>query len=94
MVRPAAKEAKQQFTVMLKPSVVQELDRMAEKAGLTRSQFMGNLIELGLDQVRIMETTGVFKVAVISRDLMAAFMKKVYSGKVALDKKGDLKIEE
>lgn len=94
MVRPMVKEAKQQYTVMLKPSVVKELDRMAEKAGLTRSQFMGNLIELGMDQARVMELTGVFKMAVLSRDLMEAFMKKVYSGKVVLGEEGELKIQE
>ena len=53
MARPAVKEPKQQYTVMLKPSTVKEIDSFAEKFGLTRSQLMGNLMETALDESNV-----------------------------------------
>ena len=47
MGRPPVKEAKQQYTVMAKPSMIKEIDRYAEKYNLTRSQLMANLMEAG-----------------------------------------------
>jgi hypothetical protein len=94
MGRREVKEAKKQYTLMLRPSVVDEIDRLAGKADLTRSQLMSNFIELALDQAKIMEKTGIFSVAVLSRDLMTKFMEKVFSGKVSLDNKGELEIKQ
>ena len=61
MARPTVKEPKQQYTVMLKPSVVKEIDKLAEKADLSRSQLMGNLIEMGLDDAKILDKMGLLK---------------------------------
>ena len=61
MGRPPVKEAKQQFTIMLKPSVVKEIDRIAERLGLTRSQLMGNYIEFGMEETKGMERVGIIK---------------------------------
>jgi len=51
MVRPKEKEPKRQFSVMLKPSFVDEIDEFAEKYDLTRSQLMANLMAVGLDEL-------------------------------------------
>ena len=59
MGRPKVKEAKQQYTIMLKPSVVKEIDRIAERIGLTRSQLMGNYIEFGMEEAQGMERLGI-----------------------------------
>lgn len=61
MGRPPVKEAKQQYTIMLKPSVVKEIDRIAERIGLTRSQLMGNYIEFGMEESQGMERVGIIK---------------------------------
>jgi predicted DNA-binding protein len=61
MGRPPVKEAKQQYTIMLKPSVVKEIDRIAERIGLTRSQLMGNFIEFGMEETQGMERFGIIK---------------------------------
>ena len=58
MARPKVNEPKQQFTVMLKPSVVKEIDKYAEKAELSRSHLMANLIEMGLDDARVLDKMG------------------------------------
>ena len=61
MGRPPVKEAKQQYTIMLKPSVVKEIDRIAERIGLTRSQLMGNYIEFGMEETQGLERIGIVK---------------------------------
>lgn len=61
MGRPPVKEAKQQYTIMLKPSIVKEIDRIAEKVGLTRSQLMCNYIEFGMEESKGMERVGIIK---------------------------------
>lgn len=58
MARPKVNEPKQQFTIMLKPSVIKEIDKLAEKIDLSRSQFMANLIEMGLDDAKILDKMG------------------------------------
>ena len=58
MGRPKVKEPKQQFTVMLRPSVVKEIDKFAVKAELSRSQLMANLIDMGLDDAKILDKMG------------------------------------
>ena len=46
---------------MLRPSFVKEIDKMAEKAELSRSQFMANLIEMGFDDAKILDKMGLIK---------------------------------
>jgi metal-responsive CopG/Arc/MetJ family transcriptional regulator len=94
MRKEQKKENKQQFTIMLQPSIIKELDRLAEKAGLTRSQFVGNMIGIGLDEAKAMDRWGIFKMAVISRDMMEKFYEKIFSGKARLNKDGELEIQE
>jgi len=94
MARPAVKEPKQQYTVMLKPSTVKEIDRFAEKFGLTRSQFMHNLMETALDETKVLDKAGLFKAAIIGERLMRKFKEAVFTGKVSLDKDGEIEIKK
>ena len=79
MARPKIKEPKQQFTVMLKPSIVKEIDRLAEKADLSRSQFMANLIEMGLDDAKMLDKLG-FISAIKSGRKVIEQLKKSFMG--------------
>ena len=90
MTRPKSKEAKQQYTVMLKPSIVEEIDRIAERIGLTRSQLLGNMLEIGLEEARAMEKLGILNTVVIMRKIKEA----VFGGKVSIDEKGELEIKK
>jgi len=56
--RPKAKEPKQQYTVMLRPSFVKEIDKLAEKADMSRSELMGNLMGMGFDDAKILDKMG------------------------------------
>ena len=62
MARPKSKEPKQQYTVMLKPSIVKDIDRIADKLEISRSQLMANLIDSGLDDARILDKLGVLAI--------------------------------
>lgn len=69
MGRPPVKEPKQQYTIMLRPSVVKEIDRIAEKIGLTRSQLMGNYIDFGMEETQGMERVGIIKAVSVYRKM-------------------------
>lgn len=94
MVRPKVKETKQQFTVMLKPSTVKEIDKLAEKLEMSRSQFMANLIETGLDDAKTLDKVGMLSLFRAGGKLAAKLKNKFLSGKAKVDDSGDLKIEE
>ena len=61
MPRPKLKEAKKQYTIMLRPSMVTEIDQLAKKLNLTRSQLMGNLVEIGMEESKVFDNLGLFK---------------------------------
>jgi len=75
MARPKISEPKQQFTVMLKPSIVKEIDRLSEKAEVSRSQFMANLIEMGLDDARALDKMGLIKAVKAGRKIVNSLIK-------------------
>ena len=73
MVRPKAQEPKKQFTIMLKPTTVQEIDRLAKKVDLSRSQFMANLIEIGLDDAKLFDRSGFLYLVKMGKRAMELF---------------------
>lgn len=75
MARPKAKEPKQQFTVMLKPSIVKEIDKLADKIEISRSQLMANLIEIGLDNARVLNAIGMVDIIKIGGKVAAKLMR-------------------
>jgi len=89
MGRPKSKEAKQQYTVMLKPSLVKEIDKMADELGFTRSQFMGNLIDAGFGEAKVMNDSGFVKLYLLGDKMATKIKKAFYSGDL-----GFLKEEE
>ncbi len=94
MVRPKEKEPKHQFSVMLKPSTVDEIDKFADKYNLTRSQLMANLMETGLDEMRTLDKIGIVPLVYQGSNLMKKFKEKLFSGKVSLTEEGDIKINK
>ena len=94
MVRPRTKEPKHQFSVMLKPSVVDEIDKFAEKYNLTRSQLMANLMEVGLDELRALDRMGIVQTISMGSNIMKKFKDALLNGKVSLDEKGEIEIKK
>lgn len=76
MARPKIKEAKKQYTVMLKPSMADEIDKLASKVDLTRSHLMENLIAMGLDDAKLLESSGVLWIVKAGRKAYQYFKHK------------------
>ena len=94
MIMPKAKELKHPVSVTLKPSKVEEIDKYAEKYNLTRSQLMGNLLEAGLDELRVMDKIGIVPIVYQGSNIMKKFKEKLFNGKVLIDQKGDIQIKK
>ena len=94
MVRPKEKEPKHQFSVMLKPSVVDEIDIYADKYNLTRSQLMANIMEEGLDELRTLDKMGILYLVYHGSNLMTKFKEALFNGQVSLNDKGDIIIKK
>lgn len=56
---------------------IDRLDRMAAKGGLTRSQFLRNLVVVGLEETETLERFGMVRAAITVRDICGWMMSKV-----------------
>ena len=61
MARPKLDEPKTQYTVMLRKSTVKDIDRIAGQFGVSRSQFIANLVEGCLADLLKFERLGAVK---------------------------------
>ena len=55
-------EGKKQYTVMIRPSVSEEYEKLAGKMFMTRSQLMANALEIALDDIHMLEALVVVRV--------------------------------
>ena len=56
---PAEKGDKQAVTIWIKKDLVEKLDQFAEKGDLTRSKLISNLVEVGVEELTIMNKVGL-----------------------------------
>jgi metal-responsive CopG/Arc/MetJ family transcriptional regulator len=95
MGRPRAEEPKQQYTVMLKPSVIEEIDRLrAIRGRKTRSEMMSGLIEIGIEELQELDKMGLLRAAAIGDRVWKKLKEALRSGDIRLDKEGDLEIRK
>jgi metal-responsive CopG/Arc/MetJ family transcriptional regulator len=95
MGRPKIDEPKQQYTVMLRPSVVKEIDRLREIRGrFSRSEMLSNLIELGLEDIQSLDRLGLIQAVAIGDKVYKKLKEALMSGDIRVDKKGDLEIRK
>lgn len=76
MARPKKDEKKIQYTVMIEPSVIEEIKALAEKADLPAGTFARNLLMLGLDDARLFDKAGILKLIGTSRKQMEKIKKR------------------
>jgi len=62
MKKKVVAETKKQYTVMIRPSVAEEYEKLAGKLIMTRSQLMANALEIALDDIHMLEALGVVRV--------------------------------
>lgn len=95
MVRPKIDDAKQQYTVMLRPSLVKEIDRIAAIRGRrTRSELIANLIEMGLEEMQAMDRLGLIKAVALGDRVWKKLKDAMRRGDIIENKDGKLKFRE
>ena len=77
MARPKKNVIKKSYSVMLEPDIVKKIDILAKKAGLTRSNFMRNLLITGLDDAKLFDRFGLISLFAGGRDTINKFKKKI-----------------
>jgi hypothetical protein len=93
MGRPKIEEPKQQYTVMLRPSVVKEVDRLrAIRGRFSRIEMLSNLIELGIEELQSLDRLGLIKAVAVGDKVLAKLKDALLGGDIRLDKEGDLEI--
>jgi len=95
MGRPKVEEPKRQYTIMLRPSMVEEIDRLGAIRGrFSRSEIMSNLIELGIETLQELEKLGLIQAAAIGDKVYKMLKAALQSGDIRLDKEGALEIRK
>ena len=95
MGRPKIEEPKQQYTVMLRPSVVKEVDRLrAIRGRFSRSEMLSNLIELGIEELQSLDRLGLIKAVAVGDKVLAKLKDALLGGDIRLDKEGELVIRK
>ena len=95
MGRPKVEEPKQQYTVMLRPSVVKEIDRIrAIRGRFSRSEIMANLIELGLEEIQALDRLGIIQTVAVGDKIMKKLKDALRCGDIRLNDEGDLEIRK
>jgi len=95
MGRPKVEETKQQYTVMLRPSVVKEIDRIrAIRGRKTRSEMMSNLIEQGIEDFQALDRLGILQAVAIGDKVYKKLKDALRCGDIKLNQQGDLEIRK
>ena len=66
---PKEKGDKQAVTIWIKKDLVEKIDSLAEKGDLTRSKLISNLVEVGVEELTIMNKVGLWAMAKIYEDI-------------------------
>ncbi|MFC1535161.1 hypothetical protein ACFL7M_17560, partial [Thermodesulfobacteriota bacterium] len=63
-----------------RPKTRDEIERLAKKIKISPSLMASNLIEMGLDDARLLEKIGLLRVALITEDIANKIKKKAIRG--------------
>jgi len=76
MGRPKKEEKKIQYTIMLEPSVIEEIKRLAKRAELPPGKFARNLVKSSLEEAKLFDKAGIISLVGSSRRKMDEFRKR------------------
>ncbi|MFC1819822.1 hypothetical protein ACFLZG_01890, partial [Thermodesulfobacteriota bacterium] len=68
------------FSTMIRPKARDEIERLAKKIKISPSLMASNLIEMGLDDAKLLEKIGLLRVALIAEDVGNKIKKKAIRG--------------
>lgn len=76
------------ITFRVDPQNLKKVDRYAKKMGLSRNQLLNNLVDVGLDDLRVLDAVGILVVGKGIKDLVG----KIRSGEVSVEPQQELPI--
>lgn len=91
MARRQKDEKKTQVTINIKDNTLKEIDDLAKKLNLSRSQIVVNLVESGLDDAKILDELGAFDIFMAGGKLAKSIKEKFYKGLATMED-GELKM--
>lgn len=92
MKKKEIEDEKVQMTIKIKKRTHDELEEMAKKMELSKTQLVVNLIETGLDDVKIFNKLGLTDLMIIGGRITKKIKEKFYSGEATIEN-GELKIK-
>jgi metal-responsive CopG/Arc/MetJ family transcriptional regulator len=66
---PAEKGDKQAVTIWIDKNLVKQIDLLAGKGDLTRSKLIANLVEIGAEELMVMNKVGIWAMARIYENI-------------------------
>ena len=79
---------RQEFSLRLEKTQVKQLDLYAKKLGISRNQLISKLLDIGLDDVRLLDSVGLLMIGKGVRSLVL----KIRDGDLKLDGQRNLPI--
>lgn len=72
---------KTKIAITIESEVLEKIDKMAEEFELTRSQFIGNLLSVGLADAQALKVVGLIDLAKLVRRVRGGLDKRLSSPK-------------
>jgi metal-responsive CopG/Arc/MetJ family transcriptional regulator len=66
---PSEKGDMQAVTIWIKKDLVDKIDKLAEKADITRSKLITNLVDVGVEEAEFMNKFGIWAAAKVFEDI-------------------------
>jgi len=82
-----------QVCVKMETSKVEEIDLYSKKMKLTRAHLVRNLIDAGLDDLKVMNNTGILSMAVKGIDLLGIVKNSLSERRYVLNDENKLIID-
>lgn len=73
---------------------IEAIDKLANKFDLSRSQFLRNLVLVGLDEAKVLNGIGILQIAKVAKEVKRKFLNDIVSGKLSLNDEGDWKLNK
>ena len=64
-------------TMWMRHDQIEALDRIAAKARISRSKLLSNMIDVGIDEIKLYDATGIAFLAGLVRDLQAGYRNRL-----------------
>ena len=83
------KEQKKPYTLSFRPSFVKEVDKRADRLGISRSQMLENMGEMAMDDIDLLDKVGLIDLALAGKKIIRKFKEKIFKGEITVDNEGE-----